>query len=260
VTNWINFSVLWLLTGSPVSAALILLAVYAVTDWYTFGFLRGLARLVANWRRMRRLEPALLHNPHDRKARADLGEILVDQRRYARAIEVLKPLVDHDPGDLNALYLLGVACLNAGRLEQGELFLSEVHGADPGFRLGRARLEIGRSRLKRRDPRAVEPLAGYVKDHPHTVEGRWLLAQAHALAGDAGEAAAEKERCWREYQTSLPYQRRLDRLWAWRARPSRPVLYGALACAALLLLGVAMKQARPALRSAIMADVRANAK
>ncbi|HYY51779.1 MAG TPA: tetratricopeptide repeat protein, partial [Myxococcales bacterium] len=99
MNSWINFSILWMLTGSPVAAAIILLAAYAVADWYTFGFLRGVALAVAAFQRGRRLRLVLLHNPHDRKARADLGEILVSQRRYARAIEVLRPLAAEDPHD-----------------------------------------------------------------------------------------------------------------------------------------------------------------
>src|ERR1700730_605942 len=123
--NWVNFSILWMLTGSPVAAAAILLAVYAIADWYTFGFLRGVAHAVADFQRGRRLRIVLLHNPHDRKARADLGQILISQRRHARAIEVVKPLADADPHDVNALYLLGIACLATSRVDQGELFLTE---------------------------------------------------------------------------------------------------------------------------------------
>jgi hypothetical protein len=92
VGNWISFSILWMLTGNPVAAGIILLAAYAITDWYTFGFLRGIARLAANWQRGRSLQDLLLQNPHDRKARADLGETLLEQRRFARAIEVVKPV------------------------------------------------------------------------------------------------------------------------------------------------------------------------
>src|SRR5437667_11519990 len=79
MNGWIHFSILWMLTGSPVAAAIILLAAYAVADWYTFGFLRGVAQAVAAFQRGRKLRLVLLHNPHDRKARADLGEILISQ-------------------------------------------------------------------------------------------------------------------------------------------------------------------------------------
>lgn len=254
MSNWISFSILWMLTGSPVAAALILLAAYAVADWYAFGFLRGLARAVAGFQRGRRLRAVLLHNPHDRKARADLGDILLSQGRHAAAIEVVKPLADADPHDLNALFMLGVACLATGRVEQGELFLSEVQQAMPDFRGGTALLELGRARVRRGSAEAAAPLQQFLAEHPHHVEARYWLMRAHLLAGDAAAAVAERARCWKEYQTELPYQRRADRIWAWRARPSRPLAYAAAASCALALFGAAVQRSGAATHAA--ADVR----
>jgi tetratricopeptide (TPR) repeat protein len=257
MNSWINFSILWMLTGSPVAAAAILLAAYAITDWYTFGFLRGVAQALGAFRRGRRLRLVLLHNPHDRKARADLGEILVSQRRYLRAIEVIRPLATEDPHDLNALYLLGVACLAIGRVDQGELFLGEVYQASPGYRGASALLELGRFRVRRNDPSAAEPLGKFLEAHPHHVEARYLLSRAHLLAGDHPAAAAERDRCWREYETEMPYQQRRDRLWAWRARPSRPLIYAAAACCLLAVFGAALQRSAPVVHAA--ADVRSTA-
>ncbi len=255
MSNWINFSILWMLTGSPVAAALILLAAYAVADWYTFGFLRGIAKAVNDFRRGRRLRVVLLHNPHDRKAREDLGEILISQRRWKGAIEVVKPIADEDPHHLPALYMLGIACFATGRAEQGELFLGEVHGADATFKDGVAILELGRWRLRRKDPRAVSALQEYVKAHPHNVEARWLLSEAYRICGDTANCADERRRCWKEYETELPYQQRRDRIWAWRAKPSRPAIYAALACGAIVLFSAALQ--RTSVPRRVAADVRA---
>jgi len=43
-----QFSILWWLTGNPLAAAVLLLLGYAVADWYTFGFLRGLGHVLRN--------------------------------------------------------------------------------------------------------------------------------------------------------------------------------------------------------------------
>ncbi len=159
-----QFSLLWWITGNPLAAAALLLLGYAVADWYSFGLLRGLARALRNLRRAPRLARQIAVNPHDRRARVELGEILVEQGRFARAIDVLRPAAQHDPHDLSALYPLGIACLRSGRFEEGELFLRELHGAGPEFRLGRAPLEIGADRLRRGDAKgAVGPLLEYVK-------------------------------------------------------------------------------------------------
>lgn len=237
-----QFSILWWITGNPLAAALLLLFGYAVADWYTFGFLRGLAQAIRNLRRAPRLRRQIAVNPHDRRARIELGEILVEQARFAGAIEVLQPAAKEDPHDLSALYPLGIACLRTGRVEEGELFLRELHAADPEFRLGRAPLEIGASRLRRGDARgAVESLSQYVAAHPHRVEGHYLLSRALRQCGDAAAAGRARARAWEEYETALPYQRRLERRWAWRARPSRPLLYAGVLCAALMVLGAALR-------------------
>jgi tetratricopeptide (TPR) repeat protein len=246
MTGWMQFSILWCLTGNPLGAAILLLLGYAVADWYTFGFLRGLGHSLRNLRRAPRLARQIVVNPHDRRARVELGEILVEQGRFARAIEVLQPAAQQDPHDLPALYALGIACLRTGRVEEGELFLREVHGADPTFRLGRAPLELGAQRLRRGDAkRAVEPLAQYVAAHPHRVEGHYLLSCAFRRSGDTAGAERERRQAWEEYDTALPYQRHSERRWAWRARPSRPLLYGAAACGLVLLLATAMRFAPP---------------
>ena len=256
MSNWINFSILWMLTGSPVAAAVILLLAYAIADWYAFGFLRGVAHAVADFHCGRRPRLVLLHNPHDRKARADLGDVLVSQRRYRRAIAIVKPLADENPHDLNALYMLGVACLATGRVREGEIFLGEVYEADPGYRDCAALLQLGRFRVRRGDGSAAEPLRRYLETHPHHVEARFLLSQACVLARDHAAAAAERARCWREYETELPYQRRRDRIWAWRARPSRPLIYAAAACCGIALVGAALQRSTPSAHAA--ADVRSS--
>jgi tetratricopeptide (TPR) repeat protein len=246
MAGWMQFSILWWLTGNPLAAAALLLLGYAVADWYTLGFLRGLGHVLRNLRRAPRLARQIAVNPHDRRARVELGEILVEQGRFGRAIEVLRPAAQQDPHDLPALYALGMACLRTGRIEEGELFLREVHGADAEFRLGRAPLELGVHRLRRGDAKgAVEPLSRYVATHPHRVEGHYLLSRALRRSGDAAGAERERGRAWEEYDTALPYQRRMERRWAWRARPSRPLLYGAIACAAVLLLATVVKRVPP---------------
>ena len=237
MNSWWKFYVLWMLTGSPVAALGIMAVLWAVADWYTLGFLRRGWRTLNNVRRGFRLAKELALNPHNRKARIDLGEILVDQRRHEKAIGVLKPALDADHGDLHALYSMGRACLGAGRTEQGELFLKTVAETDPHFRMGGPWLEIGRNRLTRADGKgAIEALTLYLQERNTSVEGHYLIARAYDLEGDLLKAAKHRDQAWLEYDTSLPYQQREERYWAWRTRPSRPLTY--LVVGALLAVGV----------------------
>jgi len=45
-----QFSILWWLTGNPLAAAVLLLLGYAVADWFSFGFLRGIGHALRNLR------------------------------------------------------------------------------------------------------------------------------------------------------------------------------------------------------------------
>lgn len=244
MSDYFKFYLLWMFTGSPVTALVIVLALAFAADWYSVGYLRRLYKVVVNFRLGSRLMQELALNPANKKARFDLAGILLGQRRFAKAIEVLKPVLEDQPDDLGTLYLMGQACLGAGKHEQGELFLSTVEQAEPGFRHGEAPLEIGKARLGRGDAQgALEPLRRFSTGHPNSVEGHFQLSRALAATGDAAGARVERERTWHEYTTSLRYQRRLDRIWAWRARPSRPLMWAALLLAGMVVSGYVLQHA-----------------
>lgn len=243
-SNFLVFWIAYLLTGNPLAGALVVLALWAFADFQTTGFVRRAVRAVRDWSRGSRLARAIDLNPHDRKARVDLGEILVRQRRFERAAEVLKPAVEADPEDSAALYWMGRACLGGARFEQAELFLETVAETGSGTLPEDALLELGRSRLDRRDGKgAAALLERFLERRAHSVEGRVLLSRALALQGDSAGAGRERDRAWSEYRTSPRYQRRAERLWAWRARPLRPVAYAVLAAIAMAMVGSALRSA-----------------
>jgi hypothetical protein len=62
-----------------------------------------------------------------------------------------------------------------------------------------------------------------------------LLARALDGLGDDGAAALMKDAAWDEYVSAPGFQRRKERLWAWRARPSRPATYLFITILALTL-------------------------
>jgi tetratricopeptide (TPR) repeat protein len=224
------------LTGSPVGAIVILFVFWYGLDRFTFQLLPNPLRWINRWRRQSQLRNTIAINPNDRRARLELSDLLVGQRRFAPAVELLKPNVEAGDDDATTLFVLGVACLGSGRTEQGEIFLEAARDADPTYRLGSIDLELGRWRLARGDAAgALEPLQRFCDTRRGTVEGKVLLARAVAAKGDAPGAARLRDAAWDEYVSSPVFQRRQERFWAWRARPSRPLTYGVV----LLLLGLA---------------------
>lgn len=246
--QWILLS---MLLGSRVGALVVLVVFWWAADRATLQLFPSPWRAWQRWRRRRRLGHVLRQNPHDRRARLELGDLLVARGHPAEAVEVLKPNVAAGDDDAPTLYLLGVACLGAQHVQQGELFLEEARKREPTFRLGAIDLELGRWRLFRGDaPAAREALERFCAVQRGTIEGKVLLGRAYALSGDGAAAKRANDEAWANYETSPTFQQRRDRFWAWRARPSRPLTYAAVA---LVVAIVAARFAVPPLRAYVKA-------
>lgn len=235
-TSWLLWIILSSLTGRPILSAVVLLAVAWAVERYTVGVLPSPLRALKRWQRAQALQRVLQSNPHDRRARLELADLWVARRRYAAAVEVLKPNLAAGDDDVKTLMVLGVAYLGAGDAARGELLLQEAAKLEPNHQMGAIDLELGRFRLARGElPGAISALERLRELRPGTVEGRVLLARALDRSGRDGEGALVREEAWKEYAAAPGFQQRRERLWAWRARPSRPLLY---AVVALMLLAV----------------------
>jgi len=235
MSGWLLWSLLSMLTGRPLLSLLLLMAFWYGVDRFTWRFLPNPMRWVWKWQRVGRLKRDLMTNPHDRRARLELAELYLERRQYKTAVETLKPNLEAGDDDASTLYTMGVACLGAGYVQQGEKVLSALREEDEGFRLGAVDLELGRFRLKRKDAKgAREALERFVVRRKGSVEGRLLLARALEQGGDDGAGALMRESAWKEYVAAPRFQRNMERFWAWRAKPSRPATYAAVA----LVLGM----------------------
>jgi len=235
--SWLLWMVLARVTGSPVLSALGILGALWAMGRYSM-ILPSPLRALGRWRRAATLRRMLHTNPHDRRARYELAELWVGWGRYAAAVEVLKPNLEAGDEDVATLFLLGVAYLGAGDTARGELLLDEAEKLEPHHQMGAIDLARGRFRLARGEsPLAIEALRRLREARPGTVEGRVLLARALERSGQDGEAALMREEAWKEYVAAPAFQRRRERLWAWRARPSRPLAYGVALVVGLVLVG-----------------------
>lgn len=228
------FYLLVQLTGSPLGALALLLALWWITDRLTVGVLPDPLRAVTRWRRRARLGQALAVNPHDRRARLELADLLLAARRPARAAEVLRPNVEAGDEDAHTAFLMGAALGRSGNADAAERALALAREVDPDFRAGELDLELGRQRLARGDAAgAREALERLLVERPGTVEGRLWLARALDRLGDRDGARRRREEGWREYVSLPRFHRKHERPYAWRLQPWRPA---AVALAVVLLL------------------------
>ena len=251
MSNWLLWLLLTWLTGSPLTAALVLLVVWWLGDRATFQLLPDPFRGLSRRGRFAALRRTLVENPHDRRARLELANLLLDARRPREAAEVLGPNVEAGDDDVHTSFAMGAALARSGGWDRAEPFLAAARTRDPAFRMGELDLEVGRMRVRRGDAAgAIEPLRRLVETRPGTVEGRYWLARALETCGDDAGARRAREEGWREY-TALPrFRRRQERPFAWRLRPSRPALVAVAVVLglALVLRGVvlpALSETRP---------------
>jgi Flp pilus assembly protein TadD len=246
MSQWLIWSLLSLVTGSPITAGVILLVFWWAGDRFTFRVLPDPFRFLGRWRRMGQLRRTIEVNPHDRRARYELAERLLETGRPREAAEMLRPNVEAGDEDTRTAYVMGAALGRTGAYEQAERALALAREEDPRFRAGEIDLELARQRLSRGDAAAArEALDRLLVERPGSVEGRYLLARALERLGDAAGARAARETAWRDYQTLPRFQRKHERRFAWRLKPWRPALVGLAIVAALVLLHSACSGHRP---------------
>ncbi len=238
MSTWLLWIILSGITGSPIGAAVALIVIAVVTDRFALGLMPNGWRWILRRRREAKLQQILLGNPHDRQSRRELAELWVLRGSFARAVEMLKPNLEAGDDDHATIFTMGVACMGAGHQLQGEKLLQHLAQTHPDFRVGELDFATGRARLARKDFKgAREALERAVKVRQGTIEGRVLLAQSLSGLGDEPGAAMMRDQAWHEYVSAPGFQRRRERLWAWRARPSRPATYGIVTAMALILFG-----------------------
>jgi tetratricopeptide (TPR) repeat protein len=238
MSSWMLWILLSWILGNPLLAAVILLAVWWLGDRATFRVLPDPLRVLGRRSRIAALRRTLAANPHDRRSRLELANLLLDSGRSRQAAEVLGPNVEAGDDDVHTSFAMGTALARSGVPERAEAFLAAARAREPSFRMGEIDLEVGRMRLRAGDAAgAIEPLRRVVAERPGTVEGRYLLARALDAVGDAAGAARARDEAWREYVGLPRFRRQHERRFAWRIRPWRPAIVAiAIAIAAIVLL------------------------
>jgi tetratricopeptide (TPR) repeat protein len=227
--------VFWLFYTLLQSPILIAIAIMLLADQFVFGFRSRLSRRFVENRRMARLERELSLNPHDRRARFALAELLVERRRFARAVELIKANLEFGDHDANTLLLAGRACSGAGHLPQALVFLEEARVLEPKRGQGAADLALGEHWLRASDPaRAEQALLLFCEERPGSIEGHLRLSRAQAALGNSAAARASRHQAWRNYVEAPRFVRKRDRLWGLRANPLRTLALGGVFLAATI--------------------------
>jgi predicted Zn-dependent protease len=216
VNTW-AFYALWILgpiliglaTRQPAMLAAVVLAL-VLSRW-----LPDPAVWLRSMRRKRTLEAAISLNPHNTTARRDLALILLDRKRPARALAVLRDARDPTP---EIDFLLGCALLESGDAAAALPELDKSIARDPKLRYGDPHLMMGRAHqaLGQLDL-ADTSLARFVAVNGSSVEGYVRLARVRKARGDTAGAAAATREARTTYRQLPAFHKRKQRGWYVRA-------------------------------------------
>lgn len=238
LTKWMSWLLLTMLTGSPIISLFLILIIWLVLDRFTLQILPDPIQGFARSQRAGRLRQTIEHNPHDRRARRELAEIYVQQRRFAKANETIRHNLEANEEDPSTLFVAGVAKAGLGERTEAEALLGRLREKEPGYRMNAIDLELGRMYLALGEhEHAVEALERLCQARPGSVEGKALLARALRKKGDLPRAKEVGAQAWRDYASAPSFRKRKERYWAWRLRPWRPALYGLMLMTVVFTLG-----------------------
>jgi tetratricopeptide (TPR) repeat protein len=212
------FALLAWITGSPLLALLVVLALAAGSWWAGSRYAWRLGQRIRAWGEAGRLRRALAINPHDAKARTDLGGLLVRQGRFTEAraeLERAFARVDDLP---EANYALGLALLHDGDEERGRALVERALSLNPKFGYGEPHLRLGDFRAARGQwDSALEHYGQATTIHGSSVEGWYKLGDALERLGRHDEARRALQDALASYRTAPWYRRSEDRPWKRRA-------------------------------------------
>jgi tetratricopeptide (TPR) repeat protein len=219
VGRFFLFALLSWITGNPLLALLVIIALSLPGWWAGSRYAWRLNQRMRAWGEAGRLRRTLAVNPHDVKARTDLGAILVRHGRFREAraeLEQAMPRADDLP---EANYGLGLCLLHDGEFERGRELVERALALNSKFGYGEPCIKLGDFRAERGE---WGPAAGRYREattiHSSSVEGWFKLGQALNHLGQRAEARTAFQEAIASYRNAPWYQRAEGRPWYRRAR------------------------------------------
>jgi tetratricopeptide (TPR) repeat protein len=208
------FALLWYLTGSPIIAILVLLAVGYFLDRRFIGLTPSLTKPFKRRRRLAVLLGTLRLNPHDTSAKLEAARLYIEMRRYRDALSLLQEAYERTDESPEVLYDIGLCRLMTGAEAEGESLILQSLEANPRIRYGEPYLRLGEA-LAISDPtRAAAYLEQFRSIQSSSCEAYYRLALLYKRLGRTAESRDALRETLELYRGLPAYMRRLSRRWA----------------------------------------------
>lgn len=166
----------------------------------------------------------LHYNPANRDVRFQLASELVARGAHDEASALVERNLADGDDDASTFALAGVAAFGSRQPDawaRGSDRLERARGRATKVQISDIELALARGWMGHRrwtDARAA--LVRYLDTRPGSIEGLARLARVHAELGESEIAATTRRQAWARWRAQPRFERRTNRLWAWRVRPA----------------------------------------
>ncbi|MDB5054100.1 MAG: repeat-containing protein [Bacilli bacterium] len=210
---FIFFGVMYL-TGSPIIAVLVLLAILYFIDRRFIGLTPSITRPLKRNRRLSQLKQELFTQLHNTSGKLEAAWLLIEKKKYREALVYLEEvrLVLDDSAD--ALYAYGLCYLKLGDLALGEKWMLQSLELNPRVKYGEAYLRLGEALSIVEPERALAYLQKFREMQSSSCEAYYRLGQLYRRLRRVDEARNTFAETLLIYRTLPRYKRRTERRWA----------------------------------------------
>ena len=213
------FSLLYWVTGSPIIALLVILAIYLAVDRTFLGFLPDPIRLFKASSRIRELKKVISVNPHDGRSLKELGVYMLERGEYQGAVQYFGMAETKMSDDPEFNYYYGISAARTGDVTKGRALLEKAVKASPTLKYGEPFLMLAEVYMDSGDYRNALPLLERFEEiHSSSSRGFYRMGVVKLKLGLRDEGVEYLRKSIRAFKESPFFKRKTDRKWAWKAR------------------------------------------
>ena len=219
MSKFILFFFLSWLTGNPILAVIIILAIYLAIDRRYYGFVPDPMRLFRAAGRIRELQRIVAINPHDARSLKELGIFMFERKNYQDALEYFARASSKMSDDPEFNYYRGVSMARTGAVEKGRMLVDDALRAAPGLKYGDPYLAMAEVYIDTGAyDEAVPLLERFLKMHLSSTRAFYQMGFVKTKTGKTDEGKEYLKKAISVFKALPRYKRKTERKWAWKAR------------------------------------------
>ncbi|GGA47796.1 hypothetical protein GCM10007416_21200 [Kroppenstedtia guangzhouensis] len=216
--KFFSFWILWILTGNPFMALLILLVIVYFLDRRFVGLFPSVTRPFRRNNQLRKLRHSLQLNPHNTSDKRELARLLMEKKRFRQALPYLEEVLKVIPESAEIRAEIGLCHLKLGDLEQGERMMLDALELDPRVHYGEPHLRLGEAFRSSDQKKSLHHLEKFQEIQSSSSEAHYRLGRLYAQMDRRQESKEAFREAIAIYHSLPKYKKRTERPWALRSR------------------------------------------